>query len=189
MIIRDPEFNRGAGVDENNRLKVVGQTDSAEVTASIDGRAFFVNSGIINLTSDTKSAIIYIKNTSDRNLVLVKTTFHLSTSTGGTGNTNYYVAVNPAGTITSGGSTIVPFNVNLSKLLSDPFEGTAFKGATGLTAVSSFGEVEGILTQPGLYQIDSSITLPKGASISTLLQAPAGNTSMDVVIDYLCYYE
>ena len=180
--------NVPADVDKKNRLKVVGQGVNSEVVASVEGRAFFYTSGVVNLTSANKSAITYIKNTSNQDLVLYRTTFHLGTSTGGTGDTRYHVALSPTGTVTSSGTAVTVFNVNIGKLISNTFDGTALKGAEGLTAVSSSTEVVGIYNQPGLFSIDSSIILPKGQSLSTLITPPTSNTSMNVVIDYLLYF-
>jgi len=183
-----------ASVDNKNRLGISGMTDSSFVTASHEGKGFFIHSGKITLTSANKSMIIYAKNTSDEDIVISRTTIHLGASTGGSGNAEYRVAINPSsGTVLTGTdgvdyNTLIPFNNNLGKQSSDPFPGTARAGVEGTTAISLFGEVTGLLIAPGIYNLDSTISLPKGASVATLIVPPTGNTNMEVVIDYLVYF-
>jgi len=186
-LINDGHSGESAGVDKKNRLSIAGQADSADKIASIEGRAFNVNTGVINLTSANGSAIIYVSNTTDHDLVLSHIHFHLGASTNGVGETKYVGYINPTGTITSG-TDISVVNLNLGSQVSKPFDSTAKKGAEATTASSVFGTVEGLLPQPGYYEIKSNLTLPKGVGASTTIYPPTGNTSMNIVIEYICYY-
>ena len=183
-----------AGVDDKNRLLIVGQADSSAITASLDGRGFFITSLTVTLTSDSESCVLYLKNTSDSDLVLTNTRFQLGPSTGGSGVYKVGAIVNPtSGTMITGTDGVdfnadTPFNNNLGDQASKTFTGTVRAGVEGTTCVSVLPTVPSILGESGIFSTDSTIVFPKGSSIAAVVTPPTGNTSCEVIVEWLVYF-
>ncbi len=187
-VIKSGSSGNVANVDNKNRLNIVGQADSARVVGTKEGRTFFLHSGRKTLTSDGKSAILYVKNTSSKDLVL-DTVDIVTGSTDGVGDILQYAAFNLTGGTILTNTDVTPVNVNLSKQDSDPFEGDVKSGGEGITHITStVPEVEGMVGEDQYFRLQISTVIPRGSSLSWAIQPPAGNTSLNVVVNFWCYY-
>ena len=181
-----------AEVDKNNRLQVKGVTDSSNINAALVGDGYFTTTNKVTLTSDSDSALLYVKNTSSRSLVITSTRHYLGVSDG-TGDYNPTFHVNATGgTMLTGTdgvdyNTSAAINTNLGAEAQKPFEGVVRVGLEGTTQTSAAGPLFQILpSNPRLYEFVT--VLPKGASLSFGVTPPTGNTSCEVVIDVLMYF-
>lgn len=171
-------------VDEQNRLNVFSVTETILQKASDDGDSFNVNTGTINLTSASKSSLLYLKNNSDRNIVISTIGFLIGNSTGGSGDMLSEVIRNPRiGTIVTNS---VPVDININKNFgsSKTLSADAYKGVEGDTIIDGEQAYTSLLASAGrAYTITTgSIVIPKGSSMGVNLTPQTGNTSMDVQI-------
>jgi hypothetical protein len=170
-------------VDSKNRIRTFSVTEDEAANASIQGDSYNANTGIINLTSSNKTAVFYVKNNGDDEL-LIDTLFYLiGNSTGGTGDVLITVLRNPTtGTIIDNAVDMEMAGVNRnfgsSKVLTADF----FKGAEGNTFTSGEKVLESIFNQsPTRSAIGvGAIVLPKGSSIGIDITPASGNTNLDV---------
>lgn len=159
-----------------------------------DGRAYFVTTGVLDITSDTESGILYVKNTSERDIFVVGTQTYLGESTGGTGPSIPKLYINPnAGTLITGTEGVdytvgTAVNSNTSKLLSDPFDGIIRVGGEGTTLSSAFPAVPSLMTPPGETRPIIAAVVPKGGALAAGFVPPPGNTSMKLVVNTQFYY-
>lgn len=173
-----------AKVDSENRLNVYSVSESILERAAEEGKSFNINTGTINLTSANKSAILYLKNNGDEEIVISSIGFLLGNSTGGSGDLIPEVIKNPtSGTIVSG-ATNVDINVNKNFGSSITLEVDAFKGAEASTITDGVVVYNSLLSGSARTYVIStgSIVLPKGSSIGVNLTPQTGNTSMNVQV-------
>jgi archaellum component FlaG (FlaF/FlaG flagellin family) len=182
FYITDGKTGQTAEVS-NNRLKTESVTQDESKLSTINGTGFNINTGNITLTNATKTAVLYLKNTGDNDIIVDKLFYILGTTTGGAGNLFVEVLRNPsAGTIVSG-ATSVSINVNRNFGSNNTISALAYKGATGSTftdgadAIGTIAQVSS--TQGSTIQVTAgSIVLKKGASLGINITPPVGNTSM-----------
>lgn len=182
MIIEDGS-GKGylAQVDTTNRIQSRAVSESEQNEQASLGLAYTIPSGFITLTNASESALFWIKNNEDKNLLITRFIASVRKSTGGTDNhlriLSYY---NPTGM--TGGTTTSMTPVNLNFGSSNTLSNTSELGQQGaaLTGATLFGgfavPVESFADQP------ASIVLPKGASIGITCIPPAGNTSIQVAV-------
>ena len=99
--VTDGLTSNTARVTKDGRLEIEGITRTHESQASLDGDAYIVASGTINLTSANESAILYIKNNESRDMIVSRIDVYWGVSTGGSaGEVIATITRNPtAGTI------------------------------------------------------------------------------------------
>ncbi len=181
--IKDGATGNITKVDSRQRLHTDALTKTSSENETEVGNAYNINTGTINLTTATVSAILYLKNNEDQDLVIKKIFYIIGTSTGGSGDMDITALRNPtAGTIVSG-ATAVDININRNfgsskTLIIDVFQGA--EGNTFTDGNSALGTLQGDaqvnVVEPG------TIVLPKGSSIGFNITPQTGNTSMDVQI-------
>lgn len=189
MIIEDGTGNgRCVRVDDDNRLHVKALRLPEGLDAVVRANLFHVTTGIINLTSATESALLYLKSTDTQSpLVIARVTVTSGLSTGGTNALRYRVVRNPtAGTLISGGSALTFVNQNFSSSLVP--SATALKGAQGSTVTDGVNLED---RQMALNAVDSDDSplwlLNNGNTVAFALTPPTGNTSLNVSICVRCY--
>lgn len=154
--------------------------ESLSEHAATEGRSFNVNTGTIVLTSGSKSAILYLKNTGEKDLKISSIGYLLGNSTGGAGDIIPEVVVNPTeGTIITDAIDVdIAINKNFgsSKVLA----ASAFKGGEGKTITNGILAYGSLLSKAAqIYVITTGlIILPKGSSIGINITPQVGNTSM-----------
>ena len=165
-----------AGVDNTGRLLTRTITENIFQNAAEEGEAFFIGTPIITATTDTESAICYIKNNEDSPLILGS--FFLvaenSNATVQMFRVNWYK--NP--TSITGGTATVALNQNFgsSQTLDADIEyGAEASGIVG-------GTLSATLSFPiGQFnQFDANLVLEKGSSVVISVTPPSGNTGMPV---------
>lgn len=176
-------------VDNGKRLYTEAITRTHNRNASVKGEAFNINTGIINLTSASKSAVFYLKNTGSRDIILNNIIINYGTSTGGAlGDSTVNFVKNPtAGTIVSSASSVTVVNRNLGS--SNVLDASVFKGAEARTITDGSELFTGLAPQVQLtITLDAEeITIPKSSSIGINITPATGNTSVNVIIAMTCY--
>lgn len=150
--------------------------------AAEDGRSYNINTGSITLTSANKSACLYVKNNSTKDIIIPLAGFLIGNSTGGTGDLLLEIVRNPTtGTIVSGaGAVAVEANKNFGS--NKTLTVDAFKGAEGNTITDGTTAYYSLLNSAGRqYVINTGwVVLPKGSSIGINVTPQASNTSMNI---------
>jgi hypothetical protein len=173
-----------AEVTATGRLKTYGVSESIVENAAENGNSFNINTGTINLTSANKSAVLYLKNNSDREIHIASIGFLLGNSTGGTGDVLLEVIKNPtAGTIVSGASAVA-INENKNAGSSNTLTVDAYKGAEANTITDGSTWYYSLLAGAARPYVIATGTLviPKGSSIGVNVTPQASNTSMDLQV-------
>lgn len=183
--------NYGAKVDNQYRLHVDSVSRSQLQLAILQGLGFNISTGVLTLTTDSQSALIYLKNDSETPLIIKELSVRLGESTGGAGNALVSLSANPtAGTIISTATALsTQFNRDLSS--GNILDGLFYKGTDGatLTGGSSAGATS-TDEYPIVIPFDAAeFVLRKGNSIGLLFTPPAGNTSQNVVVFGTIYYD
>lgn len=165
-------------INDNNRAEVDAVTHTSAQEAAEEGRLFQIGAGIVNLTSATESALLYIKNEGDKPLEIVNITISSGLSTGGAlGDVLLAKLYVDASTITN--SAVAPFvNNNLGS--SKTPEATYLAGVQG--SVVTGGTLGGATFLPvaNFERVNLYWILPRGASLAISITPPAGNTSLNV---------
>ena len=171
---------RTAGVNALNRLENDAISVSRQSFHNSLGKGFSSESALITLTNASESAIWYMKNTGDRDIVIENLFMVLGNSTGGSGDILVKVYVNPTvGTIIT--NAVAANNNNLRFGDAGTLAADTFKGAQGNTITDGTVCCNIQFPGPGLFPIDpSSFVIPKGATIGITMTPPTGNTSMSV---------
>jgi len=172
-----------AGVDNTNRLQTRTINEGIFQNSSRNGNSFFLGTPLVTLTTATASAIIYVENNEDQDLMIEEIFFISEASTGGVGNmfrTAWYK--NPTDIL---GTLTTPLNQNFGS--SAELNATIKYGAQG--AGVSGGTLVSALSFP-LQQfniLETNLVLPKGTSFAITVQPPASNTSMPIQIGAKTY--
>ena len=171
-----------AKVDEHKRLHVDAITFGRSEQEVELGNGYSVNTGTFSLTSDTKSACLYMKNNEDFDMVLTIMVYIFGNSNAN-GDCTVDVIKNPTtGTIIDGAvnAEMAGVNRNFSSSLSLKDSTLIYKGAEGNTFTNGTKLISSIVQTPSRTPIIiGDIVLPKGSSIGFDVTPPTGNTAMD----------
>ena len=172
-----------AEVDSENRLRVFSISEQEVYNASSLGNSYNFNTGVINLTSDNKSAVLYIKNNGDPDLVLTQLSYSMGNSTGGTGDVLVTVLRNPTtGTIISNAVAMEMDGVNRNFGSSKILTTDSYKGAEASTFTNGDKIIESIIDQsPTRVTVEvGGLVIPRGTSIGIDITPATSNSSLDV---------
>lgn len=180
-----------ARVDANNRLRTYGVSETEQAHAAKEGRAFNVNTGEITLTSDSESALLYIKNNELKELHIESIVIGTNVSTGGSSADAGLVTIesNPTGgTLISGASAV---NINQNRRIGDPntLDVDAYKGTEGSTITGGTDLAIIYVDDNVRASVPLDLIIPKSQKISISYTPPAGNTSMNLYIALICHLE
>lgn len=192
--IVDPRTHDGMHVDAKFRAHVSSITQEEKDGACDAGWKFNINTGDITLTSAALTTVLYIKNTSDYDLVFSSFIYNLGATTGGSGDVIITLYRNPtAGSIITNANNVevgtgVEANQNFGS--TKTLTGLFYKGATGETAVS--GGNNSVITRSasntGRIVISlGALVLPQGSSIAVNYTPPASNTSQKCQFAASCH--
>lgn len=174
-----------ARVDSLNRLSTVSTAVDEFAFYAARSQSYIITSGIITLTSASISALLYIKNIGDNDIVVSNFRFWNGTSTGGSGDIRPITWFNPtAGTLISGGSTGSSVNVKVGD--ASQLEATILAGSEGSTITAHSGQVV-VPTNVESPELDIPFHIPKGSSMAFGFTPPSDNTSLDVLITIRAY--
>lgn len=172
-----------AKVDSSQRLHVDSVTfGRSEIEVEL-GNGYNINTGVLNLTTAGKSAVLYFKNNEVDPIVITNLFYLIGNSTGGSGDVLITVLRNPTtGTIVSDATNAEMAGVNRNFGSSQTLSANIYKGGEGKTFTNGDKIIETILNQSPRREILSvgDIVLPQGTSIGFDITPAAGNTSLDV---------
>lgn len=188
-LIIDGLTSKSASVDNSNRLKTHATTEDQAIDASLKGNAFSITTGVINLTSDNLSYILYVKNNESFDWVIKTASFDYG-ATESTGDFFLNFAVGPiGGTLITGGSDSIGINLNL---------GSAKQLGAGIKVGQDGSTIEGgRLTPLALIPEGTSfrelqanpIIVTPGTSFAVGIKPPVGNVSMNCNVQFVLYRE
>lgn len=172
-----------AKVDSSQRLHVDSVTfGRSEIEVEL-GNGYNINTGVLNLTTAGKSAVLYFKNNEVDPIVITNLFYLIGNSTGGSGDVLITVLRNPTtGTIVSDATNAEMAGVNRNFGSSQTLSANIYKGGEGKTFTNGDKIIETILNQSPRREILSvgDIVLPQGTSIGFDITPATGNTSLDV---------
>ena len=172
-----------AEVDSENRLRVFSVSEQEVYNASSLGNSYNFNTGVINLTSANKSAVFYIKNNGDSDLIITQLFYLIGNSTAGTGDVLITVLRNPTtGTIISNAVAMEMDGVNRNFGSSKSLTTDSYKGAEASTFTNGDKIIESIIDQsPNRVVVEvGGLVIPKGTSIGIDITPATSNSSLDV---------
>lgn len=178
FYIADPLTNDTARVI-NNKLSTTGIVRTEEREASLEGNAFLIATGYITFTVATPTALLYIKNNEDTDLIIERFNANLEVSTGGSTDYGRFIFYrNPDG-LTNGspGPTVANLNFGSSNVLDIDYE-TGNGSTSAMTNGVAFGSP--IIPIGQITFINGNLVLPKGTAFGISYIPPAGNTSQSV---------
>jgi hypothetical protein len=165
------------GVDKTNRLLSRTINETIFENSAEEGEAYFMGTPLVTLTNAALSAVFFVVNNEDFDLIFDNFFFIAEATTGGSPaifRSSWY----KGSTAMSSATSFTPLNQNFgsSKTLSGTFQ----YGAQG--AAFTGGEVVTQLSFPiGQFNdIPAKLVLPKGSSFGIGVTPPTGNTSMAV---------
>lgn len=168
---------RTVGVDSSNKMLTRSTTESIFDEAVENGLANFVGTPLVTLTDAAESAIFFIKNNENTDLILENFFFMATATTGGATSTfqvNWYR--NP--TSISSPTTSTPLNQNFGS--SNTLDATVQYGAQGSTVTGGTNAASLNMQIGELIDIPAKLILPKGSSLAITVTPPTSNTSMPV---------
>lgn len=172
-----------AEVDSENRLRVFSISEQEVYNASSLGNSYNFNTGVINLTSANKSAVFYIKNNGDSDLIITQLFYLIGNSTAGTGDVLVTVLRNPTtGTIISNAVAMEMDGVNRNFGSSKNLTTDSYKGAEASTFTNGDKIIESIIDQsPTRVAVEvGGLVIPRGTSIGIDITPATSNSSLDV---------
>ena len=179
-----------AEVDSENRLRVFSISEQEVFNASSLGNSYNFNTGVINLTSASKSAVLYIKNNGDPDLILTQLSYSMGNSTGGAGDVLVTVLRNPTtGTIISNAVDMEVGGVNRNFGSSKIITTDSYKGTEGYTFTNGVKIIDTIIDQaPVRVAVElGGISIPKGSSIGIDITPATSNSNVNIVLDASIY--
>jgi hypothetical protein len=177
-----------AQVTANNRLAVDSVAIRGEEDAIRSGQGWQIASGPVSFTSATASAILYVKNTGELDLVLDRAVLVLGTPTGGVGDWTFQTLRNPtAGTIVDNALEAGISNSNHGS--GNVPQATYYKGVQGDTLTDGSGAPLPIQQASNRTVFPLGRRLPTGSSIGWKLTPPSGTTAATGVLVTHFYYD
>jgi hypothetical protein len=182
--VKNGKNGNTARVDKAERLHTFTVTRSEVEQSTIDGKAYNINTGLITLTSDGESALLYYKHNDSQEWDIDSIIVIMGPSTDGSALDTVHVRSykNPSiGTLVS---NAVPADIvsNRDFTSADPLSADVFKGVDGDTITDGVIHLESLIPANGREPFPISETLRKGNSIAVSLEPPAGNTNMKVMV-------
>ena len=187
--IQDGQTGRTAKVDSRNRLTTASVSKTAAIDASLNGDTFFITTGSVNLTTDTESWLLYVKNDDDVAWV-VSSLAAVYGATDGSGDAlNQFNVGATEGTLIDSGIDLPAINLNIGSPKQLPI--TAKRGAQGSTVTN------GVSTPPTLvpegmiireFQA-APVVIPPGSAFAAAYTPPAGNTGQNVTVQIVVFRE
>lgn len=178
-----------AKVDSDNALHTDATTTSKSDFEMERGNAYNFNTGTVTLTSDSKSALMYMKNIGSLDIVITWFFYLLWNTTGGTAASDILVQVekNPTGgTLISGGTAATPVNRNFG--FSDNANVTALVWAEASTVTWGTVAIESIFSWVGRQAVIVPTVLRPNSSIAITVTPKTSNTNQDVQLA-IAFYE
>lgn len=181
-----------AKVDKRKRLHTDSVTFGRSELEVEEGNGYNINTGIVNLTSANKSAVLYFKNSEDDPVVITSLFYLFGDSNVSSGEILVDVLRNPStGTIVSNAVDAEMAGVNRNFGSTKNLSADIYKGVEGDTFTNGDKVIESLFADsPGRYTLNvGDIVLTKGSSIGFNITPPSGNTSMNVEFAFSCFLD
>ncbi len=174
-----------AKVDIHKRLHVDSITFGRSEQEVEIGNGYNSNTGILSLTTASKSGVFYFKNNEDFDIVITNM-FYILGNSNSNGDTLVTVLRNPTlGTVITDAvaAEMSGVNRNFGSSFTLNNESVSYKGGEGKTFTDGAKVIESIV-QSGKRTVLNvgDIVMPKGSTIGFDVTPPTGNTSMDIQI-------
>ena len=174
------EDGKGSGklaeVDKRNRLQVGSVSNTAGQKAAENGDFYQIGAPLITLTTDSESAVLYLKNDGDSDIKITDVIIFCDTTTGGSGMVELRLYRQPTGISSS--TPTVPLNTNFGS--ANALEATAEFGAEGSAVSGGTFVANTLVRSEERSQFPLSWILPRGTAIAITAVPPTGNTSMRI---------
>jgi hypothetical protein len=175
------------GVTSNNRIKAAAVSYTGLEAGSIGFNGYYVDTGVVTLTTAGESAVIYVKNTHNTLLLQLSTILYSFGNSNVVGDIIVKSYINSiGGTIISAGSAPSVSNRNLGSTV--PAQISAFVGGEGKTITGGTLGLSRIYSTPRTDLVSPGVILPVGANLTTTVQPPTGNTSIKVGVAYVIQF-
>jgi len=172
---------RKVRVSNSNRLYTESVSRTEREEESLLGEAYIVGSGFVTLTGTSTSAVLYLKNNEDVDLVITRFLIGVKKSSGGTENfITGIIYQNPTSMVLGTGNPLIINNVNFGS--SNTVDVDSEIGQTGALLAGGSAYLATVAPTENLTAEGASTILPKGSSIGVFITPPAGNTSIDVSV-------
>lgn len=174
-----------AGVDSTNRLLTESVALDIREEAVLLGASYEIGT-LLTLTVDTETAILYVKNNSDRTLIIDRFEFSGTASTGGAGSTLLLTLYN--GASMTNGTPTSSVNANFASALTLEADVEAGNGSTSAASGGTpFGS--SYITFEGQAIFQGPWSLPRGSTFVMTATPPSGNTSMGFTMRTLTHLQ
>jgi len=166
-------------VDDNNQLHTFSVTEDEQRQATSLGNEYNINSGTINLStnSTTRNTILYFKNDEDYPFLVTAVALGLGTRSATVSDAaNVWVVRNPetGTTITNAVAVDMKNNTNFGSSQTLKSTSLAYKGADSDGATSGGSDHALLYMSEGRLYASLNVELPRGSSIAIEID---GNTS------------
>ena len=178
QIIDGTGSKRKVKVTQNNELLTDAITKSSRDQQALDGDAYIVGSGFVNLTSDLPSAVLYFKNDGNEDLVITRFLIGVRSSVGATLTENHIRGIiykNPTGMSGGTGVDLVINNTNYGS--SNTIDATSQIGQEAATLTGGSVYLATVAPLENLTSEEAATILPRGTSIGVVIIPPAGNST------------
>lgn len=177
-----------AKVTADNQLTTAAVTRTFSQQATADGDGFNIATPRVTLTSTNESALFYIQNLEDTDLLISALIINTTASTGTlTGQPEVKVYRNPvSGTLISSPGAIISTNLNYGS--SQTLNANQFSGIEGSTIAGQSAIIDIPLASRAavpLNILSTDVILPKGTAYAVTYKPETGSTSVDVIIAIL----
>ena len=177
-------------VDAGNRVHTYAISQDLIFEAARNGEAYNIATGNITLTSSNASAILYLKNTGVRDIILTQIQASSGPAIGGLGGpvTGIIYKNVTGGTIISS-AVDVDGNTNVNFGSSKVLPADAYKGAEGNTVTGGSIASAIVIPESVSFTTETFSFFPKDTSIAFEITPPAGNTSFTTNITLTVYLD
>lgn len=171
-----------AKIDSRNRLSTDSTNISQYEDASREGFSYVINSGYVSLTSsNTTSAVLFVKNDGDRDLAMVRFQLSARDSVGATQTHGRFIFYrNPGGMTGGAGTSATALNLNFGSSNALDVSTEVGRNLATFTTLTPFNSP--VVRLQEITLLESAVVVPKGSSIGVSFTTPDGNTSLEVAV-------
>lgn len=176
-----------AKVDEKLRLRTSADVFLSDEVALINSAGYTISIGNLELTTDTESGVVYLKNLNDSAIVITNVVIIAGDSTGAPDKAIDLVTyINPTGGTVISDATPAPI-INRDLSSSNLPDVTAYVGAQGKTITGGTRLLGLIHSDRSLSDNYPSFIVPKGFSAGFAIIPATGNTAIKLALNINFY--
>ena len=155
-----------------------------EEAASESGDTYNLSSDEVTLNATGESALFYLKNNEERNLIINAFVVNIKDYVGTGGQPTLRILRDPVeGTIVTNAVNAQRLNRNFGS--SNSIDANIYQGVQGDTLNSQSGEITVYLPNVDAVTFNgfaTTVVIPKGGTIGITYEPPAGITSLDIIV-------